>query len=102
MAVVLGDQFAIFYRNLTPAIELAIESFSREFGVAFEALACTYTADRVSLCNEMAGLRSLNDSVDVILGPACTAELVAAAKLTTIYRAFVMTGAGSYVARTDE
>ena len=105
VAIILTER-GISYGNLLPAIGIAVERSSRDFGIKFEAVPYRYTVNSVMLCNEIIGLRqvvrALNDSVDMILGPACTAELVAAAKLTTIYQVPIMTGAGSFVDNRDE
>ena len=105
MAIVLGDKGGIV-GDLAPAIDLAVERSGREFGIEFEALPYGYVVDSVLLCDELKGLRqvmrALHDSVDVILGPACTPELVSAAKLTTITRTHIITGAGSFINDTEE
>ena len=90
------------YDIVGPAISLAKQRSVNDFNDAIEPVSHLYTGGYVE--NELAGLtqviRALNDSADFMLGPACTSDLVMAAKLTTIYKVPLLTGAGSIVENT--
>ena len=90
------------YGVLAPAIDLALERAKRDFNIIIEPLVGSY----LSNCTDdgLEGLtqiiRAMDHAVDVMLGPACTADLILAAKLTTVSRMPLMTGAGSFVDST--
>ena len=105
MAVVLlkGGFTPADYNILGPAIELAMERSKLEFNITLVPFFGLYDSDCVSE-DRLDGLsqvvRALDNSVDFMLGPACTADLVIAAKLTTIYKVPLATGAGHLVDNT--
>ena len=93
------------YNILGPAIDLAVHRIKHDLELTIEPFLCLY----VSNCSEASGLpslrqvvRALNNAVDFMLGPACTPDLIMAAKLTTVYGIPLMTGAGSLVDKTRE
>ena len=91
------------YSVLAPVIDLAVRDVKRDFNFEIEQYLSLYQDGCVE--DSMAGLnktvQALNNSVDFLLGPACTDDLIAASKLTTVYRVPLMTGAGSLVDSTD-
>ena len=98
------DTVHMDYNILGAAIDLAVFRVLRDFNVDIEPILGLYGGG--CLENGLAGLnqtiRVLETSVDLLLGPGCSGDLVMAGKLSTLYRVPVMTGAGSYVDMTDE
>lgn len=92
------------YDTVSAPIALAIEQSLLELNVEFRPVMGLVTGT----CHELATLQQtvkvLNDngSVDLLLGPACTDDLILAAKLTTVYRTVLMTGGGSLVDSTEQ
>lgn len=91
------------YYNMAPAISLAMERSLNEYNIQFEPYLGLYEG---TCSQELAALgqtvRVLNESVDVILGPACTDDLVVTAKLTTVYQVALLTGSGSVVESMEQ
>ncbi|OWA52162.1 Atrial natriuretic peptide receptor 2 [Hypsibius exemplaris] len=84
-----------------PAVEVALERSLREYNIAFAATPYLYTG----YCDELPALaqvvRAVEDSVDVLLGPSCTSDLVLASKLTAVHKLLLMTGGGASLENTD-
>ena len=85
------------YTVMGPAIDLAFHRVKQDFNLTIEPVLSLYQGGCVE--DGLAGLTqlvsALSQCIDVLLGPACTADLPVAAKLTTVGRVPLMTGAGS-------
>ena len=91
------------YEILGPAIDLAIQRVKWDFNLTLEPVLNLY--ESACLEDGLTGLshvvRALNQCIDVMVGPACTGDLWVAAKLATIHRVPLMTGAGSLLDMAD-
>ena len=91
-----GISGVVDYSILGPAIDLALQNVRRDFSMVIEPVIGLYPGNCVE--DALDGLnqtvRVLEQGVDFLLGPACTGDLVVAAKLTTVYRVPLMTGRG--------
>ena len=93
----------VFDHNDMPApINLAIQKSLVDFNVELQPVLGLYKGG----CGELAALtrtvQVLNASIDVLLGPACTDDVVSVAKLTTVYRVPLLTGGGNQVESTGQ
>ncbi|OWA52169.1 hypothetical protein BV898_16628 [Hypsibius exemplaris] len=90
------------YDLLAVPIDLAVQRTTSSFGVDFQTFLALYDGG----CQELAALNqtviALNGSADVLLGPACTADLLVAAKLSTVLKVTLLTGGGSLLDSTAE
>ncbi|OWA52174.1 hypothetical protein BV898_16633, partial [Hypsibius exemplaris] len=104
MGIVLttGSNLPYDYYHMAPAIKLAMERALAYYNIQYDLFLSLY--DGANGCDEVAGLqqtvRAVNNSVDVVIGPACTDDFVVAAKLTTSYKVPVMTGAANLIDST--
>ena len=98
-----GQSAVIDYDILDAAIDLAVHHVRLDYNIAIEPYLSLYPGNCVE--DALDGLnrtvRALEQDVDFMLGPGCTGDLVMAAKLTTIYRVPLLTGAGHYLDSTD-
>ena len=89
------------YKNMEPAIGLAVDRARMEYGVRLELVLSLYGSG----CHEVPALaatvRALNSSVDVLLGPGCTDDLIMASKMATVYRTVLVTGGGTQLDSTE-
>lgn len=99
------DTSVVFdYTVQSATIDLAVRHAQRDFNVEIESVPSLYqvsgcTADSLKGLN--ATVRALDAGVDLLLGPACTNDLLMAAKLSTVLRVPLLTGAGSLLDSTD-
>ena len=104
MGIVLTTGSDLPYDNyhMMPAIRLAMEHSLLYFNINYDIFLSLY--DGSNGCDEVGSLneavRALNNSVDVIIGPACTDDFVVVAKLTTSYKLPVMTGGANLIDST--
>ncbi|OWA52173.1 Atrial natriuretic peptide receptor 2 [Hypsibius exemplaris] len=89
------------YYNMEPAIALAVNRSLDRYGIAYDTFLSLYEGG----CSELAALtstvRALNASVDVLLGPGCSDDLIGASKLATVYKVALMTGGGTVIDSTE-
>ncbi|OWA52165.1 Atrial natriuretic peptide receptor 2 [Hypsibius exemplaris] len=104
MGVVLADSTSLAFdsRFIVPALELAASRALALYNVAIEPVYFLFpgTECRVSFALPLV-VKALNDSVDFIVGPACSEDVTDASKLATIYNTILITGSGSYLNDTS-
>ncbi|OQV17698.1 putative Atrial natriuretic peptide receptor 2 [Hypsibius exemplaris] len=84
------------YYKMGPAIDMAVERALRDYNIRFNLILSIYDGD----CSETGALGQTATAIvvnnaSVILGPACTSDMIAVARLTTFYSVALITGAGN-------
>ncbi|XP_055348968.1 atrial natriuretic peptide receptor 1-like [Paramacrobiotus metropolitanus] len=95
-----GTNLPYDYSGLAPALEAAYEKALNDYNVLFQPVLSLY----VGGCNESgavgATFMAINQTVDVIIGPACTADMMSSLELQTYFLVPSVTGAGDLVDST--
>lgn len=90
-----GSDLPFDYYNLAPVIDLALQRVSEDYHVSIELQLALYPGQ----CNVSQAVgqavQAIIANVDLIIGPACTPDMIAVSQITTYYRLSLLTGAGS-------
>ncbi|GAV08402.1 hypothetical protein RvY_18095 [Ramazzottius varieornatus] len=96
-----GSDLAFDYYNLAPVIDLALQRVLQDYDVSIELQLALYQGQ----CNVSQAVgqavQAIIANVDLIIGPACTPDMIAVSQITTYYKLSLLTGAGSLTDSTD-
>lgn len=89
-------------RRTGPALDIGFEKAKREFGIEFDAVYHNYTGfcPKETVVGHLSELY-YHDGVKALIGPACSATIVAAGRLAQYLRLPMVTGLGDLVVRDE-
>ena len=91
-----GTTLPYDYYNLAPVIDLAVQRALSDYNVIIELQLALYQGQ----CNVSQAVgqavQAIIANVDLVIGPACTPDMIAVSQITTYYKLSLLTGAGNF------
>ncbi|OQV18219.1 Atrial natriuretic peptide receptor 1 [Hypsibius exemplaris] len=94
LVLTTGSDLPYDYTVLAPAIEAAFEKSLTEYNVHFSPVLCLYQGGCDSSAAAGQTFIAVNSSVDLIIGPACTADMLASMEIQSFFQVPSITGGG--------